>query len=209
MDRRTDYKTQERAMSIPMQCRCGKLQGELDPRGVAARAVCYCKDCQAYAQFLGVESEVLDAAGGTEVAAALPSAVRFTAGLEHLGCMSLSPRGIYRWYATCCRTPVGNTPRDPKTPYVGLIRACLAAPPETLDRQLGRSHIVVQTASARSPVKSTPLRTAFAVAKIGSMLLGARIKGSYRTNPFFQPGGSVPVRAPRVLTREERAALAR
>ena len=196
-------------MAVRLRCRCGKLQGEVDPRGVAARAVCYCKDCQAFARFLGREADVLDAAGGTEVAASLPSAVRFTSGLEHLGCMSLSPRGLYRWYATCCNTPIGNTPREPTTPYVGLVRACLDAPDETLARQFGRSRIVVQTRSALAPVKSTPLRTVWAVAKIGGKLLRARLGGGYRDNPFFQPGGSAPLRQPRVLTREERAALTR
>ncbi|MFC5460946.1 DUF6151 family protein [Massilia niabensis] len=199
-------------MTIELRCRCGKLQGEVDAAGVAARAVCYCKDCQAFARFLereGGKADVLDAAGGTEVAATLPGAVRFTSGLEHLGCMSLSPRGLYRWYATCCRTPIGNTPRDRKTPYVGLVRACLDAPPETLDRQLGRSRIVVETGSALAPVKPTPVRTAWAVVKIGTSILRARIGGGYRNNPFFLSDGSAPLRQPRVLTLDERAALTR
>lgn len=196
-------------MALTLRCDCGKLQGEVDPRGVAARAVCYCHDCQAFARFLGREGDVLDAAGGTEVAATLPSAVHFTSGLEHLGCMSLSPRGLYRWYATCCSTPIGNTPRELTTPYVGLVRACIDAPDESLARQLGRSPIRVQTGSALAPVKSTPLRTVWAVAKIGSKLLRARLGGGYRNNPFFQPDGRAPLREPRVLTREERAALTR
>lgn len=196
-------------MAIPLRCACGKLQGEVEPGKVAARAVCYCKDCQAFARFLGRESELLDDAGGTEVASALPGAVRFTGGIEHLVCMSLSPRGLYRWYAACCNTPVGNTPREPTMPYAGLMRACLAAPPDTLDRQLGRSRIMVQTTSALARVRPTPLRTAWAVAKIGSMILRARLGGGYRDNPFFQPGTSEPLRQPRVLTLDERAALTR
>lgn len=196
-------------MGIGLRCSCGKLQGEVDPRQVAARAVCHCRDCQAFARFLGREADVLDAAGGTEVAAALPSSVRFMSGLEHLSCMSLSPRGLYRWYASCCNTPIGNTPREATTPYVGLIRACLDAPPEMLDRQLGRSRIMVQTGSALAPVKPTLLRTAWAVAKIGGMILRARLTGRYRDNPFFQPGAAAPLREPRVLTRDERAALTR
>ena len=196
-------------MSIGLRCQCGKLQAEVDPRGVAARVVCYCKDCQAYARFLGREAGMLDAAGGTEVEAALPAAVRFTAGIEHLGCMSLSPRGPYRWYATCCLTPIGNTARDPKMSYVGLNRACLDAPDETLDRQLGRSRSVVERASAHGPVAATPVRTALAVAKIGGMILRARLGGGYRNNPFFVPGSARPLRAPQVLTLDERQALTR
>jgi hypothetical protein len=193
-------------MGIQLRCRCGKLQGEVDAARVAARAVCYCKDCQAFARFLKAEEAVLDAAGGTEVEATLPAAVRFTGGLEHLACMSLSPKGIYRWYASCCNTPVGNTPRNPAVPYVGLVRTCLDAPPETLDRQLGRSTMTVNRGSAHGPTKATPVATLLGLARIGGALVKARLSGSYRDNPFFDASGA-PLRTPRVLTREERAAL--
>jgi hypothetical protein len=193
-------------MAIQLRCRCGKLQGEVDAHRVAARGVCYCKDCQAFARYLQAEDAVLDTAGGTEAAAALPAAVRFTAGLENLACMSLSPKGIYRWYASCCNTPVGNTPRDPKISYVALVRTCLDAPAAELDRALGHSRFAVNTGSARAPVTARPLRTALAVARIGAALLKARLGGGYRDNPFFDASGA-PIRTPRVLTREERAAV--
>ena len=84
-------------MRLALRCRCGKLRGQVDAGHVAARAVCYCKDCQAYGRFLA--PPVLDPLGGTEVAAALPAAVRFDEGLEHLACMSLGPRPAcaYSW----------------------------------------------------------------------------------------------------------------
>ncbi|KQQ97108.1 DUF6151 family protein [Massilia sp. Leaf139] len=193
-------------MNIPLRCRCGKLEGEVDASRVKARAICYCKDCQAFARFLKAQDAVLDASGGTEVEAMLPSGVRFTKGLEHLACLSLSPKGIYRWYASCCDTPVGNTPRNPKAAYLGLVRTCLAAPDEELDRRLGRSHITANTGSAHGPAKTTPVATVFAVASLGTMLVKARLDGGWRDNPFFDTAGA-PVRTPRVLTREERAAV--
>lgn len=192
-------------MTIPLRCRCGKLQGTLDSRRVAARAVCYCKDCQAYGHFLG--TGVLDAAGGTEVAASLPAAVHFEAGLEHLACMSLSPKGLYRWYAACCRTPIGNTPRDPRSAYVGLARACLDLPDDALARELGPVRARVQTATATGKVETSALGTAWLMLKVGSMLLKARLGGGYKDNPFFQPGLAGPVKAPQVLSLEERKAL--
>jgi len=195
-------------MALQLRCRCGKLLGEVDATRVKARAICYCKDCQAFARFLKAEDRVLDAAGGTEVEAALPAAVRLTGGLEHLACMSLSPKGIYRWYASCCDTPIGNTPRNPKASYVGLVRTCLAASPDELDRQLGRSHITANTGSAHGPTKTTPVATLVAVAKIGTMLINARLDGGYRDNPFFDANGA-PVRTVRVLTQAERAAITR
>ena len=191
--------------TIALRCRCGKLRGRVDGKRVAARAVCYCKDCQAYGHFLG--TGVLDPAGGTEVAATLPAAVRFDEGGEQLACMSLGPNGIYRWYARCCRTPIGNTPRDPRTAYVGLVRACLDAPDEQLARALGPLRCRVRTQSAAADVRPTPLPTAWAVCRIGAMLLRARLDGGWRENPFFQPRTGQPVKAVEVLSLEERKAL--
>lgn len=194
-------------MGIRVRCQCGKLQGELDTSAVAARAKCYCRDCRAFARFLGNEVEILDGAGGTEVAAALPSGLRFTQGAEHLACMSLSPKGLYRWYAACCRTPIGNTPRDPKVSYVGLVRACLDATPAELDAQLGSGYINANTESAYRRVPKTPGGMFVALVKIGSKVLAARFGGGYRNNPFFEAGSAVPVRQPTVISKEERARL--
>lgn len=194
-------------MGIRIRCHCGKLQGELDTAAVAARAKCYCTDCRAFARFLGNEIDILDSAGGTEVAAALPSGLRFTEGLDQLACMSLSPKGLYRWYASCCRTPIGNTPRDPKLPYVGVIRACMDASPAELDAALGASHIATNTRTAYRKVEATPLATALAVARIGSRIVKARLTGSWKNNPFFVPGSATPVRQPEVISAERRAQL--
>ncbi len=193
------------ARTIPLRCRCGKLRGQVDSTRVAARAVCYCKDCQAFGHFLG--TGVLDAAGGTEVAATLPAAVRFESGLEHLACMSLGPKGLYRWYASCCRTPIGNTPRDPRTAYVGLVRACLDAPDAELARTLGPLRCRTQTSTALAPVQSSGIGTAKVVAAVGWMLLKARLGGGYRDNPFFKPGSAEPAKDVQVLSLEERKAL--
>jgi len=192
-------------MTLNIRCRCGQLRGQVDTRRVAARAVCYCKDCQAYGHFLG--TGVLDAAGGTEVAATLPAALRFEAGLEHLACMSLGPKGIYRWYAGCCRTPIGNTPREQRTAYVGLVRACLDASDEELDRELGAVRCRVNTGSSTAPVASSGLATAWTICKIGTMIVKARLSGRYRDNPFFDAQTGEPVKPVEVLSLEKRMAL--
>jgi hypothetical protein len=192
-------------MTIALRCRCGQLRGQVDTRGVAARAVCYCKDCQAYGHFLG--SGVLDAAGGTEVAATLPAAVRFDAGLEHLVSMSLSPKGLYRWYAACCRTPIANTPRDPRMSYAGVARACLDASDAELEREIGPLRARCETASASAPVQSSAASVAWVACKVGTMLLKARLGGGYKNNPFFKSQLGEPLRAPQVLSLEERKAL--
>lgn len=191
--------------TLTLRCRCGQLRGQVDAGRIAARAVCYCKDCQAYGHFLG--TGVLDAAGGTEVAATLPAAVRFDAGLEHLACMSLGPKGIYRWYASCCRTPVGNTPRDQHMAYVGLVRACLDADDATLERELGAVRLRANTRSAAAPVAAHPLAAAWPLARIVTMLAKARLGGAWRANPFFGTRADEPVKPVQVLSLEERKAL--
>lgn len=192
-------------MTIPLQCRCGAVQGTLDLDRAYARATCYCKDCRAFARYLGA-AEVLDAAGGTDIVPVAPSAVRITDGVEHVACMSLSPKGLLRWYASCCRTPLANTPRESKLPYVGVVAACLDATAPAFDAALGpRGRVAIAAPSATAPVKPTPLAYALAVARIVAGVAGARLRRD-RVSPFFDAGGR-PLRAPHVITREERAAL--
>ena len=194
-------------MSIALRCRCGGLQGSIDIDKAAARAVCYCKDCQAYARFLGHETDVLDDKGGTEIVATLPSSFHITSGIERLGCVSLKRRGILRWYATCCKTPIGNTPRDPKVSYLGVVKACLPDSEQALTQRLGVAGCLVNTESALAKVNKTPLASAVAIARIGAMIFGARLSGKYKNNPFFKPDSSIPVVTPHVLSEEERRPL--
>jgi len=105
-------------LSFPLRCACGRLEGHVAATHRAGRAICYCRDCQAFARFLGSPEATLDVLGGTDIITTAPRFVQFTAGTEQLQCMSLGPRGLLRWYAGCCRTPIGNTPRNPKLSYV-------------------------------------------------------------------------------------------
>ncbi len=194
-------------MKIPLQCRCGAVTGELDSARAYTRATCYCKDCRAFARFLDVPG-VLDDAGGTDVVPLAPSGVRITSGHERIACMSLSPKGLLRWYASCCRTPLANTPRDPALPYVGVVTACLGATPQAVDAEFGpRNRIVLNTQSATRPVKSTPITFAFGGLRIFMGIIGARMRKD-RVSPFFQADGQ-PLRAPEVVSLEQRAGLER
>ena len=67
-------------MNAQLRCRCGALQGNVDSRHVYARAVCYCKDCQAFARYLGSPGPDPEQPGGTEIVAILPAAVHFSTG---------------------------------------------------------------------------------------------------------------------------------
>ena len=194
-------------MTMQLRCHCGAVRGEMDTGRAYARATCYCRDCRAFARFVG-QPGVLDARGGTDIVALAPAAVRFTAGSEHVACMSLSPKGLLRWYAACCRTPLGNTPRDAKLLYAGLVTACFDAAPQVVDAAFGpRDRIVLNTGSATAAVRATPLAFLAGGLRILAGLFGARLRRE-STSPFFDASGR-PLREPEVVSREMRAELER
>jgi hypothetical protein len=192
-------------MNYSLRCRCGTLKGSVSHPEKVSRGVCYCKDCQAYAHFLGKTGDILDEMGGTDVVATLPKYVTFTQGTEALACMSLTEKGMLRWYARCCNTPIGNTPRDHKVSYVGLVHTCLKDPSTTLDSSFGPVRMRVNRKNAKGRPKSMPMSTIVSVMRFMISLVRARLDGSYKVTPFFVPDRGIPVVAPKVLTRSERA----
>lgn len=191
-------------MNHPLRCRCGTLKGHVHRPEKATRLVCYCKDCQAFAHFLGRPGDVLDGMGGTDIVATRAEFVTFTEGADALACMSLSEKGLLRWYAHCCNTPIANTPRDYKLPHVGLIHACLANPSQTLESSFGPVRMHTGRKSAHGQPPSTPVSGTVALLRIFASLIPARLNGSYRHTPFFAPELGTPVVQPKVLTRAER-----
>jgi len=186
-----------------LRCRCGTFQGYVELGARSTRAICYCRDCQAYARFLGTPG-VVDQDGGTEVVVTLPKHVQFTSGLEVLSSLSLSERGLLRWYASCCTTPIGNTPRNLKLPYVGLIHSCFEGGSSSIESMLGPLRIAVNTKSARSRVGSTPVASTVGVFGMMASALADRVSGAYKRNPFFAADTGVPIRRARVLSPAER-----
>ena len=191
-------------MNHPLQCRCGTIKGYVVRPGMATRAACYCKDCQAFALFLEHADTILDEHGGTGIVATLPSQVHFSQGFEVLTCMSLSDHGMLRWYAGCCKTPIGNTPRDLKTSYVGLIEGCLKSDSPSLHESFGSVRMVINTKLARGRVKSTPVRNLVAMLGLMKSVIGTRLSGTYKRNPFFEPATGAPIARPRELSKSER-----
>jgi hypothetical protein len=192
----------------PIRCRCGKLQARLAQPARGIRAICYCRDCRAYAHFLGPPDGMLDERGGTAVVVVHPRTVTFLDGVEHLACMSLSPRGTLRWFARCCRTPVGNTPRDVRIAYLGLVHDCLEQGGAPLDASFGPVAMQVnrQSAIGGDPGGTSTVAVALAGARLAASLGWARVSGGYRDNPFFDASGK-PRIAPEVVTRAARDAL--
>ena len=191
-------------MALSLRCECGRVQGRVETDQVYVRATCYCRDCQAYARWLD-RPGVTDAQGGTDTVAMNPAAVHITSGSEQIACMSLSGKGILRWYAGCCRTPLGNTPRDAEIPYVGVVAMGLS-PAREMEAVFGpRGKTVINSGSARGKVKATPVGFVVGGLRILRGILGGKLR---KQGPsLFFDGEGQPIREVEVLSADERAAL--
>jgi hypothetical protein len=120
--------------------------------------------------------------------------------------MRLSERGLLRWYAACCNTPIGNTLADYRVSFVGLVHSCLEGAGVSLDESFGPVRARVHTESAKGAVASSAVGMIGVIVRFVAIVAGARIGGSYRRTPFFSALGA-PVAAPKVLDRGERTRL--
>lgn len=196
-------------MNHTIRCKCGTLQGYVSrPEERINRGICYCRDCRDYAHVLGKAAEVLDSSGGTEVVAVSPRNVVFTHGVEKLACLSLSEKGLLRWYASCCSTPIGNTPRNFKVSFAGLVHNCLEQSDQTIAQSFGPVTMWVNTHGATSEVSARFGSTFRAIMRVMKVLLQSRFDGSYKATPFFAAESGTAVRVPRVVSVAERAASA-
>jgi len=189
-------------MHHPLQCECGRLKGYVTLTGSETHGVCYCRDCQAYTHVLGKAREVLDEMGGTEVVGVRPGNVTFTQGREVLTCLSLTESGLLRWYAECCSTPIGNTPRNFKMSFVGLVHTCLRNSEQPLDASFGLVNMRANLKYAKGRPAPMRLGTITGVVRFAVSLVLARCSGAYRNTPFFDAAGTSIV-TPRVLSRRE------
>jgi Family of unknown function (DUF6151) len=166
--------------------------------------VCYCRDCQAFARFLGRTHEILDDMGGSDVIQTVPANVTITAGHEVLACMRLTEKGLLRWYAKCCNTPVGNTVSNYRISFIGLIHTCLESSDKSLDESFGPVRMRSFTKSAKGAVKSQTLALIAGMLRLTAMVMAARINGAYRRTPFFSAETGAPIVEPKILSRSER-----
>ncbi|KRA44332.1 DUF6151 family protein [Pseudoxanthomonas sp. Root630] len=191
-------------MTLALRCRCGQVTGIVATDRAYVRATCYCRDCQAYARHLG-QPGLVDAHGGTDIVAMNPLAVRFTAGEEHIAGLCLRKGGLFRWYAACCRTPLGNTPHDGRVAYVGMVTACLM-PVAEVDAVFGPpGRIVLNAGSAIGEVRGTPMAFVLGGARIAAGILGARLRQQV-PSLFFGPSGQT-LRTAYPLSAGERDAV--
>lgn len=189
-----------------ISCSCGKLQGQIKSVNNINRCVCYCADCQAFARYLNKQEKVLDEHGGTSIVQTIPENIVFSQGIENLACIRLSNRGLLRWYAACCHTPIGNTLADAKLSFVGLVHSCLGSDRHLLDETFGSIRMYQHTADAFGSKKPRTRGAFLGTLRILGMILKARLTGAYKNTPFFvSESTSTPIATPKVLSENELA----
>lgn len=186
---------------LPISCSCGRLQGVA--RAVSGRAgnrlVCYCDDCQSFAEFLGRAEDILDAHGGTDIFQMSPTHLEIANGVETLACVRLTPNGLLRWYTDCCETPIGNTLPTHHIPFVGLIHLCMGIGKQSLDEVIGPVRAGVHGRYARgdrAEIRANDRASLLVLVRNFRKLIWWRLKGDHRRTPFFDETGA-PAVAPR------------
>jgi hypothetical protein len=194
---------------VALRCSCGTVRGVA--RDVAPGSInhcfCYCDDCQAFAHFLGRGDEILDAHGGTEIVQMSQGNVAFTAGVDKIAAIRLTDKGLVRWYASCCRTPLGNTMATSGMPFIGVVRVVIDAPPAPVLGPIRGRGFAKRAKGGRAAVPKDGLPDAVMVLRMVAKLIGWRLRGDHKRSALFEVGTDRPLSPPRVLTSAEREEL--
>ena len=199
-------------MNISLKCKCGTV------RGIASnvvpekcnRVVCLCDDCQAFAHYLG-HADALDPHGGTDIFQLAPNSLRITAGAEQLRCLRLSDKGMIRWFAGCCKTPIANTAPVAKMPFAGIIHVFMdhAADKQSRAAAVGpvRGSIHGRFGIGDVPNSVHPRVPVGMILRVIRFLASGFVNKRHAPSPFFDSTTGKPVVTPYILSAAERENL--
>ena len=193
---------------LELRCRCGNIHGwlrDVSTRTVS-RVVCYCDDCQAFLHHLG-RAELLDAQGGTDIVQVSPASFELDRGTENVLGLRLGPKGLHRWYAGCCKTPLGNM-ASPSIPFVGITHELFGdIDAARRDEIFGTPwRILGKYAIGGSPSGATRSNVQ-GITRAARLIIGGKLRGKGWPNPFFDQTTRAPRYPLAILSRTERDAL--
>ena len=201
------------AGNLKLRCDCGTLQGVVSDVAPSAgsHVICYCEDCQAFAHYLNRSGQVLNKNGGSDIFQMSQGRITITSGSEHLACMRLTPKGLLRWYASCCNAPIGNTMASSALPFTGMVTTCMTAVDDASSFEpLGPviAHVYRKFAKG-NPKDIAPDRMAMPLVFLRAMalLLRWKLRGDSKRSAFFDAASGKPKASPQVLSDTKRAAL--
>ncbi|WP_120633209.1 DUF6151 family protein [Ruegeria sp. EL01] len=184
---------------LAFACSCGSVQGHIKPDGIKSgtHAECFCSDCRAAQLYFDQPDP---APGPVEILQISPEAIEFHQGTENLAAMQLSPKGMYRWYVTCCNAPVANTFKTPKFPFVGVIVDRIADP-AALGPVTSRGSVPQPDGTQKHE------KIGSAIFKLFKRAAKSRLTGGWKSTPFFNTETGDPIVTPAVISKCERDAL--
>lgn len=181
---------------------CGQLQGKTEEVNaqLGNRIHCCCADCQRFARLLKQEDKVLDQYSATDIFQMPIAHLHITHGHEYLGLLRLSPKGLNRWYAKCCHTPIGNT-LGGKAPFIGVIHNFMQHT-QSRDLEIGpsRGHIHCQSAKQRVP-DSLQISLFKVSMRVLGKLISWKFRGLHQPSAFFDADAR-PVVKPEIAEQE-------
>ena len=131
---------------------------------------------------------MLDKFGGTDIYQMPISQVEITKGVERMNCIKLKPKGLIRWYAGCCRTPIGNTISS-NIPFIGVIHSFMDDA-GVRDKNIGLVHEYMCTKDSclaeRKKTSSFKI-----IVRILLKMLVWKVKGLNKPSSFFDSNGPV------------------
>ena len=179
--------------AINLECKCGSVKGmahDVSPKS-GIHIVCYCDDCQAFAYRLEQQDTVLDSHRGTDIFQMSSANIELTEGLDHVRCIRMIPKGMYRFYTKCCKTPIGNTV-SAKIPFVGLITAFIKDA-STKETALGPVTHQILTKFAKPPLPDNKKISSSKIIvglRILSKFLTWKIRDGRKNTVFFNADGT-------------------
>lgn len=183
--------------TLHLACACGELRARLVDIAVndGVHVVCHCDDCRANMTALGHTDP---GAEGVDLFQTTPDKVRIDKGGENLAILRLTPKGVLRWYAKCCSTPLWTTMGTRTIPAMAVQTRNITES-DTLGPVTVRAFV---------QESGRPMRHENAVGWMtGLMARSARawISGRWKTSELFDDDGH-PTRPVHLATRQERAA---
>lgn len=191
------------APDLKFSCRCGTVKGHMKVAAIShgLRLICHCADCRAAERYFAPQGHS-PSETGVDLYQTYPDLVQIDQGKEHLALLRLSPRGLMRWHASCCGTPLANTLAKPQLPFVGLCVNTLEDP-APLGRVKAEGFVPART-PGQPPKHKGGARIVYGVL---SRMITARATGRWRTSAFFDTDSGAPRAEPVILSKTERAAL--
>jgi hypothetical protein len=184
--------------TIALACSCGQVHGHIAEFSVdtSNRVICHCKDCRKFTLWTG-HTEMVDSHGGLDIIQVAQSQISFDKGVEKIRCARLSKKGMFRFYADCCRMPLGNA-MSRGVPLIGLPAQLFVQNP-ALPVNIGVA-VGIHGKSATTPTpnahRSVPIGV---MSRVVRLVLKWKFKSRGASTPFFHDDGK-PVSEPNIIS---------